>query len=514
MVGGASPWSRIFGPTELSAFTKSPECTNTAKYVTAQSAANGPAMFRREGASIYFDAGLMSANFCNIKTTAANFSGLTNQTIAVLVYVHKLNVSTAIILRIGSDASNYVTYRWGADENLLQEGWNVLLCHTGEPIGVNTAGQRHYQGAIDTGWTAAAGAYNFGTTANYVAFEINGATGAFNTQIWVEGIYKGGRDKPRITIGFDISSSGLNQAKASMDKYGFVGYAAVPTANANPAAPAYLWDTDTVARLQNCYKSGWDIIQHSVSHNSMGNYVDDSMILNEFDSCRQQISAIGCSRARDLFATPNGSASNRVVSLAAASGIKFIRNVNKGKMLNSVGLVGIENPLNIGCFDISNTTDTSAFQNFISLLVQYGVSGHIYTHSIVQGASDSVNTNVTLFEQMLAYLKNLSDTGVIEVVTPSKWLALSAPPGKSLLSLPGRLSVTPRASPYNHINTGYEQMMIFVSGGTVSAIDYSRDGSTFDATGQIAGVFTINPGDRIRITYSVVPTVIQMRSAK
>ena len=513
VVGGPTPWTRLFGPTELSAMTKSAEVASTAKYVTAQSAANGPAMFRREGASVYFDGGLMGVGYGNIRNSAAGLTGLAGKTIALLVYWHKLNTDSTITLRIGANTSNYLTYRWGADENLLQEGWNILLVNTAEAIGTNAVGQRHFQSGTNTGFSVAAGSYTFATQADYVAIEVIGMKTQRDSHVWVEGMYIGGRDKPRITIGFDIQTSGLDLAKSTMDKYGFKGYAAVPTANGNSAAPAYLWDSGAVVRLQSLYSDGWDIIQHSVSHNSMGLYSDEGMLLAEFEGCRQQLAAIGCTRAQNFFATPNGSTSNRVVALAAEAGVKWIRNVNRGKMLNSVGLCGAENPFNIGCFEMANRADTVEFQAYIDLLIQYGACGHLYTHGVISGASDSLNTNVTVFDSMMAYLKAKADAGLIEIVTPSKWLALSAAPNPRVnLALPSRINVVPGASPYSHINTGYEDMLLLVSGGTVSAIEYSRDGTTFDVTGETSGAFVISPGDRVRIAYTVAPTVVQLRA--
>lgn len=66
-------------------------------------------------------------------------------------------------------------------------------------------------------------------------------------------------------------------------------------------------------------------------------------------------------------------------------------------------------------------------------------------------------------------------------------------------------AVTPGASPY--IYSPAVGGTVIVSGGTVSAIAFSRDGVTFYATGQTAGMFTLNAADQLRITYTVVPTV-------
>lgn len=48
---------------------------------------------------------------------------------------------------------------------------------------------------------------------------------------------------------------------------------------------------------------------------------------------------------------------------------------------------------------------------------------------------------------------------------------------------------------------------VIVNGGTVTAIEFSRDGTNFYNTGETAGVFPVCAVDRLRITYAVAPTV-------
>lgn len=62
------------------------------------------------------------------------------------------------------------------------------------------------------------------------------------------------------------------------------------------------------------------------------------------------------------------------------------------------------------------------------------------------------------------------------------------------------------ASPMTYRAVVRGQMI--VSGGTISAIALSRDGTTFYATGLTAGVFPMCAADSIRITYTVTPTVL------
>lgn len=67
------------------------------------------------------------------------------------------------------------------------------------------------------------------------------------------------------------------------------------------------------------------------------------------------------------------------------------------------------------------------------------------------------------------------------------------------------LAITPGASPY--VYSAQVKGSVIVSGGTVSAIAFSRDGLTFYSTGQISGMFLLNAQDRLRVTYTVLPTM-------
>jgi hypothetical protein len=64
------------------------------------------------------------------------------------------------------------------------------------------------------------------------------------------------------------------------------------------------------------------------------------------------------------------------------------------------------------------------------------------------------------------------------------------------------------ASPYTYTNASMARQQILLSAGTVSLIQLSRDGTNFYSTGQTAGVVILNPNDKLRITYTVAPTMI------
>ena len=69
-------------------------------------------------------------------------------------------------------------------------------------------------------------------------------------------------------------------------------------------------------------------------------------------------------------------------------------------------------------------------------------------------------------------------------------------------------SISVGSSPFNYQNASstYDESVI-VKGGTVSKIEFSRDNSTFYDVGVTAGMFTLNPADSLKVSYSVAPTM-------
>lgn len=69
-------------------------------------------------------------------------------------------------------------------------------------------------------------------------------------------------------------------------------------------------------------------------------------------------------------------------------------------------------------------------------------------------------------------------------------------------------SIAPGASPFTYQNAGTADVDIIVSGGTVTNIQRSRDNITYYSIGGAAGgQFHLSPLDRIRVTYTVAPTM-------
>lgn len=67
------------------------------------------------------------------------------------------------------------------------------------------------------------------------------------------------------------------------------------------------------------------------------------------------------------------------------------------------------------------------------------------------------------------------------------------------------LPITVSASPFTY--SALVKGSVIVNGGTVSLVEFTRDGTTYYTTGQTAGMFTLNAADRLRVTYTVLPTM-------
>jgi len=71
-------------------------------------------------------------------------------------------------------------------------------------------------------------------------------------------------------------------------------------------------------------------------------------------------------------------------------------------------------------------------------------------------------------------------------------------------------SITVGASPFVYQNTDFYPEDIIISGGTVSSIEWSRDGSTYYNLGITAGKVRLEVGEYLRVTYTAAPTMTKI----
>lgn len=68
------------------------------------------------------------------------------------------------------------------------------------------------------------------------------------------------------------------------------------------------------------------------------------------------------------------------------------------------------------------------------------------------------------------------------------------------------VTVTVGGSPFTY--TAPSKGFVIVTGGTVSAIAFSRTAGTFYGTGQTAGTFPLSAGDKLKVTFSATPSLV------
>lgn len=76
----------------------------------------------------------------------------------------------------------------------------------------------------------------------------------------------------------------------------------------------------------------------------------------------------------------------------------------------------------------------------------------------------------------------------------------TVPPGSTF-------GVTPTASPFTWQNVTGRSLMLVITGGVVTTISISRDGTVFIPVGILTGMFQMSSNDYIRIVYVTAPTL-------
>lgn len=106
------------------------------------------------------------------------------------------------------------------------------------------------------------------------------------------------------------------------------------------------------------------------------------------------------------------------------------------------------------------------------------------------------------------------EPGAVEFLTDAWYATITTGSARKQLAFTGYTvapsAITVGASPFVYQNaTGYTAEVI-CSGGTVTEIAISRDGTTYYPTGLTSGAPVLGPGDRVKVTYSAAPTMTSL----
>lgn len=108
----------------------------------------------------------------------------------------------------------------------------------------------------------------------------------------------------------------------------------------------------------------------------------------------------------------------------------------------------------------------------------------------------------TVSDELLSQLAQEQDAAIDADAQALAYLHFDPEPTPRAQPVSG---ITVGASPYAY-KTSFDGSVI-VNSGTVSLIEFSRDGSAFFTLGTTAGIVPLSRGDTLRTTYTVAPTM-------
>lgn len=174
----------------------------------------------------------------------------------------------------------------------------------------------------------------------------------------------------------------------------------------------------------------------------------------------------------------------------------------------------IEQTGGYGIFVNNNTTGLLRIAR--NLFTQINKNG-IASVDVINIASSSTADRILIHENYYNHINGYSTNGVERFVennnptiTHYDWNRSDAsivqfPPG----TVYADAAITPGASPWTYTNLNIYPERVFVTGGTVSQIDWvsnNQSPGTYNL-GQTSGMFLLMPGEKLKVTYSVAPTV-------
>jgi hypothetical protein len=261
-------------------------------------------------------------------------------------------------------------------------------------------------------------------------------SGGQEQNIKLHGIFLGGKSKTKVMIGFDmwaINSSNLySLVFPQMAARGHLGYLAPPTREGVLTAEDY-------RRTKEMYDAGWDVINHSDTHQTPQELGSQAAVVKEYSDAREILVGMGYNTAKYLGAWPKNTTNAFGVRALRSLGYKWFRGLSCF-YTNAfpLGINGVSHQLEAGSVDLS---DRPASGNIAILraAIREGQSINFYTHSVYKNgqlsppnAVDPGNGAVmnnpfqndiweSSWNLFYAEVCAQEDAGTIEVIRPSDY---------------------------------------------------------------------------------------------
>lgn len=333
------------------------------------------------------------------------------------------------------------------NSNQIREGWNFLKFVQRQPTAYQAAsGVTEYHP-----YGINASAYGTGADSNIVASNAAKVqiywSNMLGATLYFDSLWTGFASTAQVVLGCDGGVGFQTYALPVFDSYGWVGYTAYPfnvldsgTGNLTYQSNLTTWATSDITAA---YSRGWDVINHTVTHPSVGSYTAEANIAWQIQQARAYMLDAGFIRGSEFYASPQSSSSRLSESVIKTVGVKLQRHARKFNV--SPTQFGIDNPQHVGAIDMGNassngvtsvvsgatvTTGLSGMQiaskikRTVDLAVAYGDTIFPFWHGITTTGDTGTGEDLTgdnllltksAFEISMAYIKQLETAGSLTV---------------------------------------------------------------------------------------------------
>lgn len=327
----------------------------------------------------------------------------------------------------------------------IREGWNFLKFVMRDPaayVDGSSVTEYHPFGIA---------ALNYGTGANtnirdnaaaFIHIQWDNMLGA---TLYFDSIWTGFQSRAQFVLGCDQGANFSTLALPLFQQYGWTGYVAFPYNTANTGTSTSTVQTDPsavqLAEAAAAYALGWDVINHTMTHPSLGGMSAEGNIAYQVSAAKAWLIEQGFIRGSEFYASPQSSTSRLSEKVIKSLGFRLQRHSRKGN--TPITAFGIDNPHHVGSIDMgvagagglatvtSGTNGTvtgwqtaTKLKRYIDVIEAYGDTGQMYWHGITTSGDTGSGEDATgsdllitrsAFEQVMAYLRQREQAGAVEV---------------------------------------------------------------------------------------------------
>jgi len=355
-------------------------------------------------------------------------------------------VTGAINIDISTTTAGTNAVWIGWNVNQLRDGWNFVKFVMRNPAAYvvgSGATEDHPFGVSCTSFGTGVDTDLVGGTIGRLRINWSNMSGA---TLYFDSIWTDFDATPQIVWGNDGGTNLTQLALPLFNSYGWVGYAALPYSTTDSGTSANTVQSNlgsaVLTNFTALYDAGWELINHTVTHPSVGSYTSEAAIATQMDQAKAWLIEAGFVRGCEFYASPQSNTSRLSEKVIKSLGYKIQRHSRKWNV--TVTPFGVDNTQHIGAIDIGSAgtgsgitrvtggvsasltgwQTASKIKRAIDITVAYGDTLWPFWHGITQvgdtgTGEDATGDNLLLtysaFASVCAYVRGLEQAGTLKV---------------------------------------------------------------------------------------------------